>query len=308
MGANAIRNRSAPGQRRHAWTPYVDDAPSIAKYGARPLDVDRVVPDFANWSALILADRADAGLAVTLGEVRPYSQAELAALLAIGATGPQVVRVADDEHGDAGRRRVGIIGTRRRMTPAGWSFRYVTMIPRADWDAVQPPPVQPPIPPPDPCHTETRTYVGLSDALLALTRAAPSTAPARRPRCRSASGRAGPTALLQLAGDPLGEVRADPCRRRCSLPRRRRSGSASAARRRSRCGASRATGRPAVLELAGLGQRGRLAGTHDDERAARSARTLPTGQNVDKAIEIDAHRPRLGAERRSAAPRRRSAA
>ena len=170
MSAGPIRNRvRAYSALPSTWQPYQDDAASIARYGARSLDVDRVVPDFATWSGRILADRADAGLDVTLGEVRPYSLAELLALLAIGTTGPQVVRVADSDHGTPIDDSVGIVGTAGRVTSAGWSFRYVTMIPRADWDAVEPPPVTPPIPPPDPYHQETRTYIATSDALLALT-------------------------------------------------------------------------------------------------------------------------------------------
>lgn len=169
LSSAAIRNRVRAYSSGTTWSPYQDDAPSIARYGARPVDVDRVVPDFANWSARILADRADAGLTVTLGEVRPYSQAELAALLAIGATGPQVVRIADADHPPPIDDSVGIVGTAGRVTSAGWSFRYVTSIPRVDWDAVTPKPPDPPIPPPQPYHTETRTYIATSDALLALT-------------------------------------------------------------------------------------------------------------------------------------------
>lgn len=169
MAAAPIRNQVRAYSAGTTWQPYVADAPSIARYGARPLDVDRVVPDFATWSARILADRADAGLAVTLGEVRPYTAAELSALLAIGATGPQIIRIADADHPPAIDDDVGIIGTTGRMTTAGWSFRYVTAIPRTEWDEVEPPPVVPPIPPPDPYHTETRVYVATSDALLALT-------------------------------------------------------------------------------------------------------------------------------------------
>jgi hypothetical protein len=169
MSAAAIRNRVRAWSAPSVWAPYVDDGPSLIRYGARPLDVDRVVPDFANWSARILADRADAGLAVTLGEVRPYSASELDALLAIRTAGPQIVRIADSEHGTPIDQDVGIVGTSGRMTPAGWTFRYVTMIPRADWDAVEPPAPKPPDPPVQPYHTETRTYVATSDALLALT-------------------------------------------------------------------------------------------------------------------------------------------
>jgi hypothetical protein len=169
--AAAVRNRVRAWSATDVWTAYQDDGESIARYGARPLDVDRVVPGFAAWSARILADRADAGLSVTLGEVRPYTIAELNALLAIAQTGPQVIRVYDDEHGAVIDDSVAIVGRTGRVTPAGWSFRYVTSIPRVEWDAVEPPPpiVPPVIPPPDPYHTETRTYVATSDALLALT-------------------------------------------------------------------------------------------------------------------------------------------
>lgn len=169
MSAAAIRNRVRAYSSGTVWTPYVDDGPSLGRYGARALDVDRVMPDFANWSARILADRADAGLAVTLGEVRPYDAAELEALLAIGTVGPQVIRVVDADHGTPIDDKVGIVGTTGRMTTAGWSFRFVTSIPRTEWDDVEPPPIIPPDPPPDPYHTETRVYVATSDALLALT-------------------------------------------------------------------------------------------------------------------------------------------
>ena len=169
MSAAAIRNRVRAWSAPDVWTPYQDDVASLAKYGARPLDVERAVPDFAAWSARVLADRADAGLAVTLGEVRPYDLVELAALLDIGLTGPQVVRIADADHPPPIDDSVGIVGTAGRVTSAGWSFRFVTAIPRVEWSQAEPPPVEPPIPPPDPWHTETRTYVATSDALLALT-------------------------------------------------------------------------------------------------------------------------------------------
>ena len=66
----------------------------IASTARGRFDVDRVVPDFATWSARILADRADAGLAVTLGEVRPYDAGRAARAARPRPTGPQVVRVA----------------------------------------------------------------------------------------------------------------------------------------------------------------------------------------------------------------------
>jgi hypothetical protein len=169
MSAAAVRNRVRAYSAGTTWSAYQDSAPSIARYGARPLDVDRVVPDFANWSARILADRSDAGLSVTLGEVRPYDAAELAALLGIWTLGPQVIRVADADHPPPIDDSVAIIGTAVRVTSAGWAFRYTTMIPRTEWDEVEPPPITPPIPPPNPYHTESRVYVATSDALLALT-------------------------------------------------------------------------------------------------------------------------------------------
>lgn len=162
---NAVRSWSSPST---FGTP-LKDAGSIAKYGERRLDVARVVPNAATWAQRILDDRADAGLEVTLGEVRPYTNAELALLLDGMLDGPARLRVRDDDHGELVDLLVAVIGGAVGVTENGWRFRSTTMIPRAEWDQAEPPPPEPPIPPPDPWHTETRTYIATSDALLALT-------------------------------------------------------------------------------------------------------------------------------------------
>ena len=61
-------------------TPVRDDV-SVAKYGERRIDAARIVPNAAVWAQHILDDRADSGLEVTLGELRPYTEAELGILL-----------------------------------------------------------------------------------------------------------------------------------------------------------------------------------------------------------------------------------
>jgi len=142
-----------------------DDA-SINRYGERRLDVTRIVPDAATWAARILADRADAGLEIVLGEIRPYDLIELTALLDGAQSGPQALRVRDDAHGELVELTVASIGGAVGITPNGWRWRLVTAIPRAEWDNEAP---EPPEPPPNPFHTETRTYTATSDALLALT-------------------------------------------------------------------------------------------------------------------------------------------
>jgi hypothetical protein len=162
---NSIRAYNAPG----AFGPAVVDGVSRGRYGPRPLDVERVVPDFATWAGRILADRADAGLEVGAGTIRPYTPAELEALLAGTLAGPSVVRIRDDAHGELVDLDVGMIGATVGITPAGWRWALVSMISRVDWEAIQPEPPEPPIPPPDPWHVEVRTYVASSDALIALT-------------------------------------------------------------------------------------------------------------------------------------------
>ena len=82
------------------YAPALTDGASIAKYGVRPFDIERVIPISSTWQSRVLADRADAGLEVGVGEVRPYTLAELDALLATGLLGPSVVRVRDDAHGE----------------------------------------------------------------------------------------------------------------------------------------------------------------------------------------------------------------
>jgi hypothetical protein len=163
---NGIRAWSAPSVN----TAVLSDQPSVNRYGLRTFAVDRVVPDFATWSSRILTDRAGAGLAVKLGEVRPYDVAELQLLLGLATAGPQIVRVRDEDHPPVIDQTVGAIGASVRVTSAGWSFAVVSMIPRAEWDAVEPP-VPPPIDPPpgQTWHTETRSYLATSDTLLALT-------------------------------------------------------------------------------------------------------------------------------------------
>lgn len=162
-----VRNSIRAYTAGTTWSAARTDPVSAAKYGPRPFDAARVVPSFATWADRILADRADAGLAITAGEVRPFTLPELAYLL--GLDGPEVVRVRDDEHGPVIDYDAGVIGATLGVTAHGWRWRLVTTIPRVEWDAVEPPPVVPPIPPPNPYHTESRTYIATSDALLALT-------------------------------------------------------------------------------------------------------------------------------------------
>lgn len=168
-GADAIRNSVRAWASANTFAAAVVDPVSVNRYGVRPLDVQRIVPARDIWAGRILADRADAGLEVAIGELRPYSVAELGELLTALQLGPSIVRLRDDEHGDPIDLDTGLIGAKVGITPSGWRFELVTMISRVDWEAVTPEPPEPPIPPPDPWHTETRTYVASSDALIALT-------------------------------------------------------------------------------------------------------------------------------------------
>lgn len=165
--AGPVRNSVRAYSSGTVWQPARVDPISKAKYGPRPFDVERVVPDFANWGDRILADRADSGLEIAIGEVRPFDVPQLAALLSL--TGPATVRVRDDEHGDLLDFDAGVIGATIAVTANGWRWQLVTTVPRVQWDDVAPIPPEPPIPPPDPWHVETRTYIATSDALLALT-------------------------------------------------------------------------------------------------------------------------------------------
>jgi len=167
--ADAIRNSVRAYSSGTVWAPAIVDAVSVGRYGPRPFDIDRVVPDRVVWAGRILEDRADAGLSVHVGEVRPYDPAELAELLALQLAGPAIVRIRDEDHGEPVDIDVAMLGAKLGVTPAGWRFELATMIPRAEWEAVGPKPPDPPIPPPDPWHLETRTYIATSDALLALT-------------------------------------------------------------------------------------------------------------------------------------------
>lgn len=166
---DGVRNSVRAYSAGTTWQPAATDKASLARYGPRPFDVERVVPGFATWSSRILADRGDAGLEVGLGDLRPYTVPELDALLATNLAGPSVLRVRDDAHGELIDLDVGMIGAKIGVTPAGWRWAIVSMISRIDWDAIDPTPPEPPIPPPDPWHVETRTYIASSDALIALT-------------------------------------------------------------------------------------------------------------------------------------------
>ena len=166
--ADGIRNSVRSWASANTFGSSVTDPASIRRYGERRVDVPRIVPNASTWSSRILADRADAGLQVTLGEVRPYTLDELAQLLQAGLDGPSTVDVHDDEHGTPVDLALALIGTRAGVTENGWRFRFVTMLPRASWDAL--PPVIPPVTPPGGTyHQETRTYIASSDALVALT-------------------------------------------------------------------------------------------------------------------------------------------
>jgi hypothetical protein len=168
--ADAIRNSVRAWSAVDTFAPAIVDTPSITRYGPRPFDVDRIVPDRATWAGRILADRADAGLEVRTGTVRPYNTAELAALLNGEIAGPSIVRIRDDEHGEPIDLDLGWIGSTVGITPAGWRWQLVTMLSRVEWEDITPEPPDPPIPPPlDPWHVETRTYIATSDALVTLT-------------------------------------------------------------------------------------------------------------------------------------------
>jgi hypothetical protein len=80
-----------------------------------------------------------------------------------------VVRVRDDAHGAPVVLDTGKIGATIAVAPGGWRWQLVSMISRVEWDAIEPEPPEPPIPPGGTWHTETRTYVATSDALIALT-------------------------------------------------------------------------------------------------------------------------------------------
>jgi hypothetical protein len=166
---DAVRNSVRAYSAGTTWQPARTDPISIRLYGPRPFDVQRVVPDFATWADRILADRADAGLDIAVGEVRPYTESELAALLNTSLQGPAIIRVRDDAHGEIVDIDVGMIGARIGVTPVGWRFGLATLISRVAWEDITPEPPVPPIPPPDPWHVETRTYIATSDALIALT-------------------------------------------------------------------------------------------------------------------------------------------
>lgn len=167
--ADAIRNSVRWYSSGTTFATPLKDVQSIGRYGERRLDVTRVVPNAAVWAQRVLDDRADAGLEVTLGEVRPYDLIELAALLNGAQAGPQALRVRDDGHGELVDLIVASVGGAVGVTSNGWRWRLVTSIPRAEWDQEEPEPPEPPIPPPNPYHSETRTYIATSDALLALT-------------------------------------------------------------------------------------------------------------------------------------------
>lgn len=154
--------------RAATWAPAVTDPVSVAKYGPRPFDVPRVVPGFSTFASRVLADRSDAGLEVGVGELRPYDELELAALLETGLGGPATIRARDDAHGEPVDLDLAMIGASIGVSPAGWRFGLVTFLSRVAWDAITPPP-EPVTPPAGAWHTETRSYVATSDALLALT-------------------------------------------------------------------------------------------------------------------------------------------
>lgn len=167
---DAVRNSVRAYSAGTTWQPAAIDSVSQGRYGPRPFDVERVVPAFATWSAAILQDRSDAGLEVAIGELRPYTAAELDALLTSALAGPCTVRVRDDAHGDVIDLDLGWIGSLVAVTAAGWRWQLTTMLSRVDWEGITPDPPDPI--PPDPgrtWHAETRTYACTKDTLLALT-------------------------------------------------------------------------------------------------------------------------------------------
>ena len=166
---DAVRNSVRAYSSGTTWAPAVTDAISIAKYGPRPFDVPRILPDLATFASRVLADRSDAGLEVAVGEIRPYTLDELDGLLETALIGPSTIRVRDDAHGEVIDLDLALVGATYGLTPAGWRFALATFLSRVSWDAITPEPPIPPIPPAGTWHTETRQYVASSDALIALT-------------------------------------------------------------------------------------------------------------------------------------------
>lgn len=127
FAGDGIRN-SVRAQSGGVFTDPIVDTASQALYGPRPFDVPRLPPDLANWSARILADRADAAYTVALGELRPYSADELALIVELGLQGASSVRVRDDAHGPLIDYTADIVGAQIGVSAAGWVVHYATMM------------------------------------------------------------------------------------------------------------------------------------------------------------------------------------
>ena len=167
--ADPIRNSIRSWASASTYGAALKDAASINRYGERRLDVARIVPNAAVWAQRILDDRADAGLEVTLGELRPYTALELGVLLGRARRSGRAARARRRSRRARRPRRSG-------ARASGRDHRERLAVPSGDDDPAGRVGVRPSRRPsrrrsrrPAPTTARRVQYVASSDALLALT-------------------------------------------------------------------------------------------------------------------------------------------
>jgi hypothetical protein len=161
---DAVFNVVAARPAATTWTE-VRDAESVARYGERRLDRDRVTPNTAWWVANVLADRLEASLDYAPRTLRLRDALDLEALVTAGMV--DTVRVAVESAVPQVDVSAALLGLTLHVDPeSGYSADVVAYVPASTWDDAYTPPPIPPDPTPPPTVRVTRTYACTKDSRL----------------------------------------------------------------------------------------------------------------------------------------------
>lgn len=144
------------------------DIGKAGAYGDILLKREAPVPNARWWVDSVLADRSGSGLQYVPGTLRPQTEEQFEALIALGMIDlvNLVVESVTPQVNVAARVLGGSI---EANTDSGWSAQILTYIPANEWEEAEVPPVIPPPiqPPPGTTPGVVRTYAATADSRLA---------------------------------------------------------------------------------------------------------------------------------------------
>jgi hypothetical protein len=136
-------------------------------YGDIVLHRQLPVPNARAWVDSVLADRSGSGLQYSPGTLRPQTEEQFNALIALGMIDlVNLVVESIDPTINVAARVLG--GSIEANTESGWSATLATYIPGSEWEEAEAPPVIPPEPPGGgTVPGQVRTYAATADSRLA---------------------------------------------------------------------------------------------------------------------------------------------